>query len=282
LISGEAASEFPTITPIDRQTTFPIAAEPLLEALHTVTFAAANTTLRPVLAGVYVRSHKGKLIFVATDSYRLSEYRLPSGGGVDISCIIPRKVFDELQAVLGAQKEKVASKDAAEESEKKKKKPEVAIEVTLSNQQIELKVGTTTLLSRLIDGKFPDYEQIIPKSPKTTITIPVKELLPTVRRMHYFAKETNNNLTFHISKQEVRIVTPAAQSGRDEAVLSAKVTGPENKIALSSSYLLDFLGHIPGEEVVMHITDSQHPALFTIPGAEALSHLIMPLRLQEE
>ena len=71
LISGEAASEYPTITPIEKETTFPIAAGPLLEALHTVTFAAAKTTLRPVLSGVHVRSEKGKLVFVATDSYRL-------------------------------------------------------------------------------------------------------------------------------------------------------------------------------------------------------------------
>lgn len=297
LISGEAASEYPTITPIEKETTFPIASGPLLEALHTVTFAAAKTTLRPVLSGAYVRSEKGKLVFVATDSYRLSEYTITGAKAADISCIIPTKVFDELQSVLGSQKNdnegqksekgpasakaSAGGQEGADE-EKKKKREESSVDVTLSSQQIELQVGSTQLLSRLIDGKFPDYQQIIPKSPKTTVKISVKELLPAVRRMHYFAKEINNNLTFHISKSDMRIITPSTQAGRDEAVLPIEMTGSENKIALSSSYLLDFLSRVPGEEIEMQITDSQHPALFRVAGMDALLHLIMPLRLQEE
>jgi DNA polymerase-3 subunit beta len=221
------------------------------------------------------------MIFVATDSYRLSEYKLPIDGSVDISCIIPTKVFDELQAVLGSKKDE-KDEDGEKEGEKKKKKITSIVDISLSSQQIELQAGSTQLLSRLIDGKFPDYEQIIPKAPKTKIQIAVKELLPAIRRMHYFAKETNNNLTFHISKDSMRIVTPATQAGRDEAVLPATVTGPDNKIALSSSYLLDFLSRLSGGDIEIHITDSQHPALFKVPGLDALSHLIMPLRLQEE
>ena len=286
LISGEAASEYPTITPIEKETTFLIAAGPLLEALHTVTFAAAKTTLRPVLSGVYVRSEKGKLVFVATDSYRLSEYTITGAKAADISCIIPTKVFDELQSVLGAQKDDGGQKgekgQEGEDGEKKKIKSESSVDVTLSSQQIELQAGSTQLLSRLIDGKFPDYQQIIPKSPKTTVKISVKELLPAVRRMHYFAKEINNNLTFHIGKSDMRIITPSTQAGRDEAVLPIEMTGSENKIALSSSYLLDFLSRVPGKEIEMQITDSQHPALFRVAGMDALLHLIMPLRLQEE
>lgn len=284
LISGEAASEYPNITPIEKETSFPIAAGPLLEALHTVTFAAAKTTLRPVLSGVHVRSEKGKLIFVATDSYRLSEYTTPTSGTVDISCIIPTKVFDELQSILGAHKDKdgVEEDKKKEEEGQKKEKTELNVNAILSSQQIEFQVGSTQLLSRLIDGKFPDYQQIIPKTPKTFIKVAVKELLPIIRRMHYFAKEINNNLTFHITKNKVRIITPATQTGRDEAVFPIEMTGTENKIALSSSYLLDFLSRIPGEEVEIQVTDSQHPALFRVPGTDALLHLIMPLRLQEE
>lgn len=281
LISGEAASEYPTITPIEKETTFPVAAGPLLEALHTVAFAAATTTLRPVLSGVHVRSEKGKLIFVATDSYRLSEYMVAAGEAGDISCIIPKKVFDELQSVLGSHKDEKDEEDEKNGGKKKKKK-EPMVEVTLSSQQIELQAGPTQLLSRLIDGKFPDYQQIIPKSPVTTVKITVKELLPAIRRMHYFAKEINNNLTFHIGKNDMRIITPSTQAGRDEAVLPIDMTGAENKIALSSSYLLDFLSRIPSEEVEIQITDSQHPALFRVVGMDALLHLIMPLRLQEE
>ena len=101
------------------------------------------------------------------------------------------------------------------------------------------------------------------------------------KRMHYFAKEINNNLTFRFSGNDVCINTPQTQSGRDEATLSVTVEGDENKIALSSSYLLDFLGHVDEENVEVYLTDSMHPAVFRYPGNEQFLHLIMPLRIQE-
>lgn len=278
VIAGEAATEYPTITTIEKQTSFSLDSLPLLDALHMVTFASAKTTLRPVLSGVYVRSERGKLILVATDSYRLSEYKLAtSGGDRDISCIIPTKILEELKVALGSKKG-----DRSGDSDDTKKKPPQAVEIALSKQQIEVQIGPTRLLSRLIDGKFPDYQQIIPKGGATTAVFSTGELLTTVRRMHYFAKEINNNLTFHLAKKDVRVATPQTQVGRDEATLLASVQGKDAKIALSSSYLLDFLGHVGGESVEMHVEDSLHPAVFRIPGQENFLHLIMPLRLQEE
>lgn len=284
VIAGEPAQEYPTIAPIIKETSFTLDIPPLLEALHMVTFASAKTSLRPVLSGVYLRAEKGQLIFVATDSYRLSEFRIdaqPSGS--DISCIIPVKVLEELRSILSSKKsesEDKKKKDADAEKESKKKTPQV--DVSLSSQQIELRIGNTTLLSRLIDGKFPDYQQIIPSEVKTTVSLPTKELITTVKRMHYFAKEINNNLTFEFSKDSVHIATPQTQAGKDETTLSAEVTGDDNKIALSSSYLLDFLSHVDDSEVEFRLTDSMHPAVFHTTSNTLFLHLIMPLRIQEE
>jgi len=280
IIAGEAASEYPTITSIEKEVSFSLDAPPLLDALHMVTFASARSTLRPVLSGVYLRAEKGKLVFVATDSYRLSEYSIPMDGGADISCIIPAKVLEELKSMLGSKKEEGKGEKGDEEDKKKKAIPKV--EISLSSQQIELAVGQTQLLSRLIEGKFPDYQQIIPKDSNTKVKVPTKELLTVVKRMHYFAKEINNNLTFSFKKGSLHIKTPQTQIGTDEATLDVSVDGSANKIALSSSYLLDFLTHVDDDEVEVHITDSMHPAVFHIPSAKQSLHLIMPLRLQEE
>ncbi|MCF7844771.1 MAG: DNA polymerase III subunit beta [Kiritimatiellales bacterium] len=281
IIAGEAASEYPTITSIEKEVTFSLETAPLLDALHMVTFASAKSTLRPVLSGVYLRAEKGKLVFVATDSYRLSEYSIPmEGASSDISCIIPAKVLEELKSALGSKKDDGKKDNNEEEDDKKKEAPKV--EISLSNQQIELSVGQTRLLSRLIEGKFPDYQQIIPKDSNTKVKISVKELLTVVKRMHYFAKEINNNLTFNFKKDSLHINTPQTQIGTDEATLDVSVDGSANKIALSSSYLLDFLTHVDDEEVEVHITDSMHPAVFHSPSEEHSLHLIMPLRLQEE
>jgi DNA polymerase-3 subunit beta len=282
LISGEASNEFPTISRIEKENTLSIAAGPLLEALNKVTFASAKSTLRPVLAGAYARIEKGKLILVATDSYRLSEFAVQADiDASDISCIIPTKVLEELRAVLGAHKPEKGEKEDGDD-ETKKKKSRQDMKIVLSSQQIELQVGSTRLLSRLIEGKFPDYQQIIPKEIKTRATLSVKDFMTVVKRMHYFAKEINNNLTLNFSKQGLHITTPQTQLGKDETTLDAAVTGPENRIALSSSYLLDFLGHMEEEQVEVGVTDSMHPAVFRLPSSDRYLHLIMPLRIQEE
>ena len=284
LISGESASEYPTITPIEKETTFSLDSAPLLEALNKVTFASAKTTLRPVLSGVYVKLDKEKIILVATDSYRLSEYTIKTDvGGASLSCIIPAKVLEEVKSILGSKKgDKETSSTKKNEEEKESEPKKQKVEIALSSQQIEIQIGQTHLLSRLIDGKFPDYQQIIPKDAKTKVTLSTKELTTVVKRMHYFAKEINNNLTVALSKTGIHIATPQTQAGKDETTLQGEVKGDENKIALSSSYLLDFLSHTEDNTVEMHLTDSMHPAVFHLPSNNLYLHLIMPLRIQEE
>lgn len=289
-IAGEAASEYPTIAGVEKQTSFTLPASPLLHALHLVTFASTRTSLRPVLSGVYLRSEKSTVILVATDSYRLSEYKISASvGGADISCIIPVKILEELKVMLAGRKpekkerEKKEKEDGKREKEKAKSEAEEeVVQVALSKQQIELQFGHTRLLSRLIDGKFPDYQQILPKETATTVQFAVGEFTTAVKRMHYFAKEVNNNLAFHCAKGQTRVTTPQTPVGKDEAFLGTEVSGKDNKIALSSSYLLDFLGHLDGDSIEMQMTDSTHPALFLIPGNKQYLHLVMPLRMQEE
>ncbi len=283
VISGEAASEYPTITSVDRQTSLTLEAEPLLHALHLVTFASARTTLRPVLSGVLFQWQEGKLTLVATDSYRLSEFILPlKSDADDVSCIIPSKILEELRSVLGSSLRKTDSKseDDRKKADGTMKVPEITL--YLSKQQVEIHAGNVVFLSRLIDGKFPDYRQILPRDAKTKALFPAHELSTAVKRMHYFAKEMNNNVTFHVAKGEARVATPQTQAGKDEATIPCEVTGDENKIALSSSYLLDFLGHINAPSVLMQVTDSLHPAVFTLPDNPKYLHLVMPLRMQEE
>ena len=267
---GEPTSDYPSILPIEKHTSFSLDTEDLLRGLHLTTFAAAKSSLRPVLSGVHCRIEKDAATLVATDSYRLSEYRVPIGRCSEaVSCIIPVKVLEELRGILGGKKKG----EEASSSE---------VSVRLGAQQVEFHVGSTRLFSRLIDGRFPNYEQIIPHEHTTSVCFPVRELNITVKRMHYFAKEKNNNLTIHVSEQGVRIVSPQTQVGREESTISTEAEGKDNKIALSSSYLLDFLNHIDGDTVDMTLVDSVHPAVFRIPKQQGFLHLIMPLRMSEE
>ena len=284
VISGEAASGFPTITSIQKETTFSLQTTPLLHALNLVTFACAKTSSRPVISGVFVRLEKGKLILVGTDSYRLSEYRIDGGGGSgEVSCIIPARFLEELKSVILLQKSPKEDGQSTDEKPKKKQgSGEDQVEISLSSQQIEVHLGPTRLMSRLIDGKFPDYVQVLPKEKHTTATIGVKELLSAVKRMHYFAKELNNNITFEVTKAGLRLQTKQTQLGRDESLIPIDVVGIENKITISSTYLIDFLSRLSSEKVSIELSDKMHPAVFRLDGQENFLHLIMPLRMSEE
>ncbi len=282
ILSGEAANNYPTITPVEKKTSFTLDAATLLEALHLVTFASARNSLRPVLSGVYLRTEGGKTILVATDSYRLSEYMINTTPGEDISCIIPVKVLDELRAILSSKKppKRSPTEDDAKEGTRKEAMP---VTITLSQQQIEMHIDSIRLLSRLIEGKFPDYRQIIPKDHAIKAVVSTRDLTTAVKRMHYFAKEVNNNLTFSFTpaNNTLQIATPQTPFGKDEATIATETEGGEGKIALSSSYLLDFFSHIDSEGVEIRVTDSMHPAVFYIPGNAKFLHLVMPLRMQE-
>ncbi len=279
VLSGEAASQYPVIPEIEQKTGFSLEAGSFLEALHLVTFASAKTSLRPVLSGVFLKIEKENMTVVATDSYRLSEYKLPLQTAEELSCIVPVKVLEELKTVLGSKKG-TSTKDVAEEGVSKEKSVPM-VEVKLSQQQIEIRAGGTRLISRLIEGKFPPYQEIIPKQTGTMVTMSNKELAVAVKRMHYFAKEVNNNITFTFGSGQAHLVTPQTPIGKDEATITAETEGAEGKIALSSSYLLDFLGHIDEDQLKIAVMDSMHPAVFRLPLNDRFLHLIMPLRIQE-
>ncbi len=280
VLSGEAASNYPSISMVESERSFSVDGATLLDALHYVTFASAKSSLRPVLSGVSLRAEDGHIVFVATDSYRLSEYSIKADAPKDLACIIPVKVLDELKVLLAGKK--LPKRTPTEEAEPEGARSEaLPVTVVLGAQQIELRVGETHLLSRLIEGTFPDYRQIIPKEHALTALLPLKDLTTAVRRMHYFAKEVNNTLTFSFTPGQVQITTPQTPIGKDEATIAVEGLHSEGKIALSSGYLLDFLTHAEGEAVTLHMVDSMHPAVFHLPGNDHLLHLVMPLRMQE-
>jgi DNA polymerase-3 subunit beta len=274
VIAGEATSGYPVITSIQKETALHIPVTPLLRALNLVTFACAKTTSRPVISGVYMRLEKGKLILVGTDSYRLSEYKIPVDGlSGDVTCIVPARFLEELKGIIS---------NKQDDGDKSKEKKDDVLEINLSAQQIEAQYHHTKLTSRLIDGKFPDYIQVLPKEKATTVTLSTRELLTSAKRMHYFAKEVNNNITFTIEKSAVHLTTKQTQLGKDESTIDAQVEGKENKIAISSNYMIDFLSRISDDQLHIEVSDKMHPAVFKLPEDKNYLHLIMPLRMTEE
>lgn len=269
--NGLAATEFPKIPSVKGRPDLSFASASLVQAINQVAFAAAQDEGRPVLTGVLLMIKGQNLILVATDGYRLSLKKIPSTKGIAESkelkkgLIIPSRTLIELARTMG-------------ETEQEKN---IGLTITKEANQAIFSTPDTEIVSRLIEGKYPDYERIIPGKGKTSLTIDVAELTRGVRVAAIFAREAANVVRFQIDKKGLEITANTAQVGRNIARLEAKVTGPSGKIAFNSRYLLDLLSVVEGEQINLEITGSLNPGIFTSIGDKSYLHIIMPVRVQE-
>lgn len=262
-IKGIPASEFPPIPVVENQGGMRLKVTDFKRAIQQVVFSAAMNTTRPILAGVYFLVQEGKLKMVTTDSYRLSEKVLPVQAQGEVECIIPARTLLDLGSIL----------DVVRFSE------EDQLEMAVSKNQIMFSLGTLKLTSRLIEGQFPNYQQILPKASKTEVICEKSQLVMALKRINLFAKQNNNKIILSVNEGKVVISTEGTQYGQGEVDLSCQVTGEPNQIALNSQYILDVLSGAVGEKVKLKLDEKTTPAVFQSEGDADYLHIIMPLKL---
>lgn len=257
------AEEFPLVSQIDKEISFVIPSKDFINAVNKTSFSAAQNNTRPVLAGIYIHAKDKEIKVVATDSYRLSEQSLKLEKALpqEISIIIPVRAVSEAA--------RIASKLEPEE-----------VEISIGKNQILFSIGEVDFISRLIDGKFPNYEQILPKESKTSIEVRNDELSLALKRLQLFAKENNNKVVLEVKKEGISLTTPATQMGEEECRVEAKVEGIDNMIALNAEYLLDVLSNVDSK-VYIGLNDKVTPALIHGKDEKGYAHIIMPLKIQE-
>ncbi|MBN2307076.1 DNA polymerase III subunit beta [Candidatus Peregrinibacteria bacterium] len=261
-IKGIPASEFPPIPMVEKEGGMTVSAGELQKAIEQVVFAAALNTTRPILSGVCFQADKEQLKMAATDSYRLSEKVLSVADiSGTIDCIVPAKTIIELGSIL----------DSIETEEK--------VTIVVSKNQILFTVGPVELISRLIEGKFPNYEQIIPKSSKTQIEFEVSALSLILKRINIFAKENNNKVILKVADGKVIITTESTQYGEGEITIETKIEGANNEIALNSQFLLDALGSVKKDKIILEIGEKIAPVILKPKDSKGYTHIIMPLKI---
>lgn len=257
-----SADEFPLIPKIEKEQEFSIKNSKLYEAITETVFAASLNTSRPVLSGVYLYSKDKEVRFAATDSYRLAEKTIdienkPNG---DISCIIPARTMMELS--------KIISKSGDDE-----------VKVSVSKNQILFLIGDTELISRLIEGKFPDYEKIIPKENKTKLEISTENLSLVLKRVSLFARENNNSVKLSATNDgKLTVSSEETKVGEEKAEIAIKIEGDNNKISLNAQYLLDVLTYIGEDKVTFSLNDNVSPAVIRPVKGGDYVYIIMPLK----
>ena len=141
-------------------------------------------------------------------------------------------------------------------------------------------MDSVELTSRLIEGKFPDYEKIIPKASKTNIEISVDELALVVKRVSLFARENNNNIKITATNDGIlQVSTEETKIGEEKAEIAIKIDGENNKIALNSQYLLDVLTFVSENKVTLSMNDKLSPATIKPIKEDDYVYIIMPLKI---
>jgi len=261
-IKGIPPTEFPQIPKIKNKTLVVIDPKELSRAISLVAFAAALDESRPVLSGVYWSSSGKKLKLVATDSYRLAEgiIDLKSEIKEEWKFIIPSRSMAELNRIL--------------------MEVEEPVEVMVSENQVWFKIGDIELTSRLIEGTFPNYEQIIPQTYQTKATFATNDFIEALKRVSLFARETSNNVKITLSKKKgIEISTTASQIGETSSEIEAKVEGEEGEITFNVKYLLDVFSNLKNKEAILELGGRFSPGVIRPVGKEEYTHIIMPLRV---
>lgn len=258
-----SSDEFPLIPKIEKGQDFTVDTEAFLDAVTQTVFAASLNISRPVLSGVLMISDGAVLKLVATDSYRLAEkkVKLTDKPPEDISCIIPSRTLSELGKII------------TKSGDKK-------LKITVSKNQISFSLDGVELISRLIEGKFPDYEKIIPKDIKTKVDVSTEDFSLVLKRVNLFAKENNNSVKLSATNDgKLAISSEETKVGEEKAEINAKITGDNNKISLNSQYLLDVLVHIDDDNILFGVNDKVSPAVIKPAKGDSYVYIIMPLKV---
>ncbi|HVB50945.1 MAG TPA: DNA polymerase III subunit beta [Acidimicrobiales bacterium] len=258
-----AVADYPKLPPVTGPVTF-IAALDLIQGLNQVVRAAANDDARPLLTGILFTTEDGTLRLIATDSYRLAVRDVPGVQGLSGTqdLLVPARALQELQ--------RAASTLAAD----------AEIGVTLSDAEICFVVGNTSIASRLIDGNYPSVLQLIPTSYPNQLRIAKDTLLTSLKRAKLLAKDSTSSVRLTMKDRNVEIRTQSHDAGDVEDNVDADYNGEEMTIAFNPGFLIDGVEAVPGDEVVLEMSDSVRPAM--VHGVEDIRfrYLLMPVRVQ--
>ena len=269
-ISGVDAREFPPIPGVEDGVAAKVDVEALRQAIAQVVFAAATEESRPVLTGVSTKFEGDKLTMAAADGFRLAVYTFPLSEAVKetTEVIIPARTLTELNRLIADQEEPVE------------------IMLNPSRGQVLFRTKSAELVSQLVQGTFPNYQQLIPQSYTTRVIVGVAEFLRATRTASIFARDGSGIVRLMITPGneegpgKLSVSARSEEIGDDVGEIDATVEGDNARIAFNGKYLMDVLGVLKESQVALEITNPSSPGLVRPVGAENYTHVVMPMFVQ--
>jgi len=254
-----SASDFPRLPEVPT-TGVTVAAAELADALRQVVPAASKDDARPILTGVLLAAHEGGLRLVATDSYRLAMRDLPGVSMLeaDQKVLVGAKGLAEVQRLLG----------------------DGDIEVFLAEREVTFRVGNANVTTRLIEGDFPNYQQLIPSGYPNTLGVGRDVLSAAVNRVRLVGQSRDTApIRLHMNNDGLELSAIAQDVGEAHESVEAKFDGGELIVAFNAQFLLDGIEAAGSSDLVLETVDPLKPAVLRNPGSTDFLYLLMPVRI---
>jgi DNA polymerase-3 subunit beta len=260
-IKGLNVDDFPIIPKLNDQPFLTLKAKDIHKALSQVHPAASFSDTRPEIAGVFFRFNPdGTLKLAATDSFRLAEKTLRNAVQITqgLSLIIPLKTIIELTRILNEK--------------------DIDVRLIIKENQILFDLGDIHVVSRLIEGHFPDYERIIPQEFKTEVVIEKNKLIEAIRIASFFVAKANDVSFDFNTKDGLKINSASQELGSHNSTLKAEVKGSDVKLVFNYKYIIDGLNSIDKNKVVFQLNGKEKPLLMKGANDVSYVYIVMPVR----
>ena len=252
-------NEFPELPEINENLTISVNQNILKNMIKGTSFAIAQDETRPILQGILFEVKNKNLNLVALDGYRLAIRNEFLDTDINIEVVIPGKTLNEVSKIL---------EDVDD-----------IVDITFTNNHILFNLEKTKIVSRLLEGKFINYNSLLPQEHKLLVNINRQELQNAIERASLMAKDGNTNLIKLDLQQENLVITSNSQLGKVREEISIKLQGEDIQIAFNSKYLLDVLKNVEADEVIMKMTSGISPCVIEEKNNENAKYLVLPVRL---
>ncbi len=265
-LTGFDGEEFPKVPPLTGTSSVEFAPDVLLQVINKTLFATGNDELRPVMSGVFCQLGKTEITFVATDAHKLVRYiRKGNSSAKDTSFILPRKPLTLLKNILPG--------------------VEGIVKIDYNENNAFFTVGNTSLICRLIDGRYPNYEAVIPTENPNKLTVDRSAFLNSVRRVSIFSNKTTHQVRLKIAGSELQISAEDLDfSNEANERLACQYSGEDMEIGFNARFLTDMLSNLESDEVSLEMSLPNRagilvPSTQNGKGTEDILMLVMPVML---
>ena len=254
-----SSEDFPTVPMIDEGKTCKINSKELVNGIKSVIYSASMSSVKPELASVYIYTNEDGLIFVSTDSFRLAEKIVKTRKVVDLNgVLIPFKNASDILKIV--------------------ENIDVEIEINSTKNQISFSFDGLYLVSRVIDGNFPDYKQILPKEEKTKVVVLKQDLINSLKISNIFSDNFNQmNINAQIGQKNIEVKTKNSNIGENTNKIEANIEGESIEVNFNYKYIVDCLSSITSDSVSLSFNGVNKPLVVRGTTDKTFTYLVMPM-----